>query len=190
MKSGEIRNWILFEILQSCATWDTNRWSFDFEGRATNRVFADGSSVSWEYDAGGRLSSKRDARGWRTSYNRDAAGRVVSRQTPGWYTRYSLTRDVWGDIAGETVDEGPNWPMLDTTYERDLRGNATNETVEIYGAEYGLSRTFDGFSRLTSLTAVGETAFYGYDTENRLSAVSNAVFTVTDAFTSDGLDAG
>ena len=172
-------------------TWDTNRWSFDFEGRATNRVFADGATVSWGYDAAGRLASKRNARGLHTTYVRDAAGRPVSRLVASaWYERNLRSYDEWGDLAGEIVDEDAGWTQLNTSYARDERGNATNETVEIYGAEYRLARTFDGHSRLASLAVEGETSFYAYDAENRLASVSNAAFTVTYAFTPDGLDAG
>ena len=69
-------------------------------------------------------------------------------------------------------------------------GTVTNETVMAGGEVCTLTRHLDEHHRLASLSVGDVQAHFGYDVENRLATVSNAVFTVVYAYTIDGWDAG
>ena len=64
--------------------------------------------------------------------------------------------------------------------------------VSVIGANaFTLTRQLDGRHRLSRFSIDGHLhAAYTYDAENRLAAVSNDAFTVSYAYTTDGLDAG
>ena len=69
-------------------------------------------------------------------------------------------------------------------------GTVTNETVMVGGEVCTLTRHLDEHHHLASLSVGDAQAHFGYDVENRLATVSNAVFTVAYAYTIDGWDAG
>jgi hypothetical protein len=77
------------------------------------------------------------------------------------------------------------------TQSLGIQDVATNETVTLGGTVSTLTRGMDSRHRLAVLR-VGDAppVQYGYDTENRLSTVSNPAFVATYAYTSDGWDAG
>ena len=76
-------------------------------------------------------------------------------------------------------------------YLNSALGAATNETATVGGNTATLSRGLNNRQRLADISLARQLhATYSYDAESRLSAVSNAAFTVDYAYTPDGWDAG
>ncbi len=70
-------------------------------------------------------------------------------------------------------------------------GTATNEKVTLGGTAATLARTMDNRHRLAELRSGGAApVYYGYDSESRLSTVSNDAFSASYAYTDDAWDAG
>ena len=78
---------------------------------------------------------------------------------------------------------------LKTFIKEQLLGIVTNETVS--GNKHVLVRGLDVWQRLHALTLDGQPiATYAYDSDNQLSAISNAAFVAEYHYTPDGYDAG
>jgi hypothetical protein len=76
-------------------------------------------------------------------------------------------------------------------YQNSHLGTATNETAMVGGDTATLARTLDHRHRLAELRVEDAPPVqYGYDSENRHSAVSNDAFSASYAYTDDAWDAG
>ena len=159
---------------------DTTRWLRDAAtGLVTNKVYADGSSVSYTYTPDGKLASRTWARGITTFYSYDANG--------------SLTNVVYSDSEEESYAYDPLGQQVAVSNSaavvvlaRDVFGRVTNETANVGGEVQSLVREFDSLGRLSAINGTS----YGYDFVGRLASVSNTMAVVTYRYTSDGLDAG
>ncbi|MGI5870375.1 MAG: RHS repeat-associated core domain-containing protein, partial [Kiritimatiellia bacterium] len=168
------------------SSFDATRWLYNpATGLVTNKLHADGSSIAYAYTDDGkplRTTWARDA--WKENvYGSDGllVGVSYSDATPSVFMAYNDLRHLVA--ASNSV---ARYACLHTNL-----GIATNETASIAGSSHVIARGLDEHQRLRQLTVDGGvSATYSYDNENRLSEVSNAVFSVAYRDTSDGHDAG
>ncbi|MGI6494683.1 MAG: RHS repeat-associated core domain-containing protein [Kiritimatiellia bacterium] len=172
--------------LASPASLDLTAWNYDHAtGLATNKVYADGSAVSYAYTPDGKPLRTAWARGaWKeNAYNPDGllTGVSYSDATPAAALGYdAFQRPAFASNA-----------VARYAYQNSHLGTATNETAMVGGDTATLARTLDNRHRLAELRVEDAPPVqYGYDSENRHSAVSNTAFRATYAYTSDGWDAG
>jgi len=165
--------------------WDSTHWRYDFAtGLVMNKVHADNSVVSYAYTPDGKPLRTTWARGsWKEqAYNANGLlyATTYSDATPA----VSLVYDVFQRLAAVSNE------VAAYVYANSPLGTATNETATVGGEVCTLTRRLDDRHRLASLSVGDAQAHFGYDVENRLATVSNAVFTVAYAYTIDGWDAG
>ncbi|MGI6496364.1 MAG: hypothetical protein ACOX5G_09825, partial [Kiritimatiellia bacterium] len=172
--------------LASPASLDLTAWNYDHAtGLATNKVYADGSAVSYTHTPDGKPLRTAWARGaWKeNAYNPDGllTGVSYSDATPAAALGYdAFQRPAFASNA-----------VARYAYQNSHLGTATNETAMVGGDTATLARTLDHRHRLAALRVEDAPPVqYGYDSENRHSAVSNTAFRATYAYTSDGWDAG
>ncbi|MBQ9430159.1 MAG: RHS repeat protein, partial [Kiritimatiellae bacterium] len=167
-------------------SWDWTSLIRDDIGRVTNRTDAAGGKWRTSHEAGGLVSTALNPLGYGIEYYRDVAGRITSviRHDELWESFFGY--DSFSRLS--YVDS--SYIELEYSFLRDHAGRATNEIASVGGVEYSINRGYDRWGRLTALDADGELVGYSYDCENRMSAVSNAAFSVVYAYTPDGYDAG
>jgi YD repeat-containing protein len=172
--------------LASPASLDLTAWNYDHAtGLATNKVYADGSAVSYAYTPDGRLAARAWARGLATAYAYNPDGLLTATTYSDNTPDIVLTYDLFQRPASASN------AVARYAYQNSHLGTATNETATVGGDTATLARTMDNRHRLAELRVEDAPPVqYGYDAENRHSAVSNTAFRATYAYTSDGWDAG
>ncbi|MGI6496886.1 MAG: hypothetical protein ACOX5G_12550 [Kiritimatiellia bacterium] len=172
--------------LASPASLDLTAWNYDHAtGLLTNKVYADGSAVSYAYTPDGRLAARAWARGLATAYAYNPDGLLTATTYSDNTPDIVLTYDLFQRPASASN------AVARYAYQNSHLGTATNETATVGGDTATLARTMDNRHRLAELRVEDAPPVqYGYDAENRHSAVSNTAFRATYAYTSDGWDAG
>lgn len=135
--------------------------AYDAMGRLVAETDPLGRTTRWSYDAAGRQLERIDAIGSVLSWTYDDTGRLVDTFADG-----SLISTVERDFAGRTMTlrEG------ETVHE--LAWDAAGRMIRRMRGGVGLSWTYDGDGRRTSLTGVhGEQTRYSYDAAGRVSAL-------------------
>ncbi len=125
----------------------TTTYSFGDDNRLAAETRPSGAAWQYTYDSGGRLVSKLSSQGESVQLGYNLADQVISLQDSTGVTSYSY--DVGGLLTGIDFADGSA-----ITYERDLLGRVTSQTV-------------------SAPSVAGTTTTYAYD------AVGNLV-TVTD----------
>ena len=154
------------------STDDETRWFFDFAtGLATNKIYADGSSIVYAYTDEGQPTRTTWARGaWKENdYNALGllSGISYSDSTPAVSYDYGAFKRVAS--ASNSV--------ATCRYSRDIHGMATNEAATAVGEMHIIARTSDARQRVGTLLVDGTLyAAYGYGLANRLETITNASF--------------
>lgn len=144
--------------------------TYDAAGNLVSETTGNGkATTSYEIDAAGRTTAAiLDPSGLarRTAYTYDAAGEVLSRTSTGAggtrTEQVTFERDVIGAVTRQTVENGAD--DLVTTYTVDDRGLAVSETSprgNVTGADptaYTTDYTYDALGRLTGTHAAPVTA--------------------------------
>jgi len=188
-------------ISASGGATSTRTLGYDDLGRLMTDQLANGSgtvtaSYAYSYDADSNIVSQtvnlpnNPADGTHT-YAYDQADRLTSWTTPG-----AVTTTYGWDNAGNRTQAGSATYTYDQrnelasgpqgSYSWDAEGNLTSITA---GSGVVTSYTYDGFDRVASATAGGQTATYSYDSLDRLissngAALSYAGFSIKP--TADG----
>ncbi|MGI6496844.1 MAG: RHS repeat-associated core domain-containing protein [Kiritimatiellia bacterium] len=172
--------------LASPASLDLTAWNYDHAtGLLTNKVYADGSAVSYTHNPDGRLAARTWARGLATTYAYNPDGLLTATTYSDNTPDIVLTYDLFQRPASASN------AVARYAYQNSHLGTATNETAMVGGDTATLARTLDHRHRLAELRS-GNAApvHYGYDSESRLSTVSNDAFSASYAYTDDAWDAG
>ncbi|KQV15999.1 DUF6531 domain-containing protein [Kitasatospora sp. Root107] len=147
----------LLEITDSAGQSTT--FSYDPQGRITQRRHHDGTATTLSYDERGLLTRVQDARG-AIEYTHDAAGRVLSESVDGHTTAF--TYDPLGRRTSRTTPSGivSTWtydansqpaklsnPLAALTFAYDAAGR---ETTRYLGTRAALTQTWDTSDRLSA----------------------------------------
>lgn len=170
---------------------------FDQAGRRVRRTLGNGAYATYAYDAAGQLTNLVN---WTSSnnvisffdYQYDAIGNAVVKNTMEGTERYSydalnqLTNVVYTDgVTNEFIYD----PMGNRTVARRNGGetvygvNNLNQYTNVGSAAF----TYDLNGNLASKTDGGNTTYYDYDCESRLTAVRMTGATNTYAYNALGL---
>ncbi|MEV4734162.1 RHS repeat-associated core domain-containing protein [Saccharopolyspora sp. NPDC049426] len=143
----------------------TTRYTFDERGNLSSVTDAVGNTKRYEVDAAGLVVSVTDPTGAVTRFERDRFGRIIEQvDADGGVERFGWT--VGGEIAWHQHADG--------TTERnrfDGEGNLRETTDELGGVTVTEVTHFDLVAAETRPD--GTRLEYGYDTEMRLTSVTN-----------------
>ena len=160
--------------------WDETRWVYDpATGLCRSKTYADSSTVSYTYTPDG-LPARISWPSGRWQENGYSAKREIASAERSDGETLSFSYDVYSREIAVTNDSAA------IEFTRDDRGRATNVTTTVAGTAHSLTREFDNAGRL----ARSGDLFHEYDSEGRLSAVSNSIAAVEYQYAADGLDAG
>ena len=159
-------------------TTNTTVLNYDNQGRLTNVLFPDGSSVTDQYDLSGRLTSRTDGAGNWISFNHNNQGRVTA------------VSNAYGQVIGIGYD-AVNRPVTITnadgvvvTRTYDLLNRVITNTWPDTTAEL-FQYSSNGLIAYTNQD--GQFTLFGRDGAGRLTAVTNNLLQ-TNQFTYDALD--
>jgi len=159
-------------------TADTTSWEYDY-GKATAKIYPDGSRVSFSYTTAGRPEIRTWARGVTTTYNYNPAGERIS-------TDYS---DDTPDVTYGLNDFGKPSSITDGVGARTIAYNndftVSSETIP-YISNYSVNYGYDALGRRNAMSlqnggSAVSTANYGYDAMSRISSVSGGSSLVATA---------
>ncbi len=182
---------IMLQTTRDGTAWDTTHWLYDSAfGLVTNKLYADNSTVSYTHTADGKLATRTWARGVTTAYSYDPAQNLTSIS----YWRTSVSADATPAITFaydslQRLQSAANG-LAAYSYIRNRTGKLTNEVATINGTLQSIDRNFDHYQRLITLSVNGNRVDYSYNSQGRLAAASNNLFTVAYSYTPDGYDAG
>ena len=147
---------------------DTTRWLRDAAtGLVTNKVYADGSSVSYDYTPDGKIASRTWARGVVTTYSYDRNGSLTNVVYSDGTPSVSYVYSPRGTLLAAIVDG-----VSTNRFAYDVFGQMTNEVQN----DVMIIRTFDRCGRPTGYALGGfapsREVHYSYDTLGRFTSVT------------------
>ncbi|MEU5141710.1 DUF6531 domain-containing protein [Streptomyces sp. NPDC021139] len=138
-------------------------YEYDAAGSLTSETDFDGRRVSYEHDLTGRLTARINAVGQRVGYTYDALDQPLSKTVGGVTTVYE--RNALGHVLRLSN------PHCEISYERDVVGRATSESVD----GRVLHREYDRLGRpVRRTTPTGARTSYTYDALGRMTGLECA----------------
>ena len=161
-------------------TWDTTAWTYDHAtGNCLSKTYADNSTVIYTYTPDNLPLRTTYASGrWKENVY-DSRRQVVA-------VEYSDGEIASFDYDAFLNESAASNNVASALFDRDAKGNCTNDTAVVGDESKTTRRTFDGFSRLTGIDGT----IYGYNADGLLASISNTIALVEYAYTPDRLDAG
>jgi YD repeat-containing protein len=152
--------------------------NYDFDGRMTQRTDSAGV-IGFAYTARGDLVQRTDANGNTIQFEYDAAGRLIHKIFPDG-TEARFTYDANGNLTGAfnantsialTYDDlNRVTSTVDSRFEQRIQYeyNRNGLRTRLTDSDGGVTAyTYDGNSRLTSVTTPSGAARFSYDAPNR-----------------------
>ena len=166
--------------------WDVTSWTYDpATGKCTAKRYPDGSQVAYAYTPDGLPEvTTKPSQAW--SYNvydekRQLVEMFLSDETED-------ARFAYDDFGRMTSATGVR---ASYSYARHRGGIVTNETVQMDGDAWALTRMVDGFGRLAGRgVSASDLQAIAYDGQGRVAAVSSTAAVATYAYGAGGVDAG
>ena len=167
-------------------TRDGNLWEYAANSAWSlplRKIYADGSAISYEYAPDGKPLRTVRASGRWTENHYDSQNRLTAIES-GTTNGVSDAASFFAYGALSRLASASN-EVASYTYTHSTLGVVTSETVNIGAFTASLERGIDDRSRVTSLNIAPNATFYAYNSENHLSAISNAVFSLTYLYERD-----
>ena len=166
--------------------WDVTTWAYDPNtGKCTAKRYPDGSQVAYAYTPDGLPEvTTKPSQAW--SYNvYDEKRQLVEMFLS------DETEDAWFAYDGFGRMTSATGARASYSYARHRGGIVTNETVQMDGDAWTLTRTVDEFGRLAGRgVSASDLQAIAYDGQGRVAAVSSAAAVATYAYGAGGVDAG
>ena len=145
------------------------------------KIYADGSAISYEYAPDGKFLRTVRASGRWSENHYDSQNRLTSTESGTISGLPDATSSfTYGSLS--RLASASN-SVASYAYARSTLGVVTNETAKIGAFSASLERGIDDRSRVSSLSIAPSTAeFYAYDSESRLSTISNSAFSLTYSY--------
>ena len=143
------------------------------------KTYADGSTVAYTYTPDNLPLRTTFASGrWKENVYDERRQVVAVEYSDG--DTVSLAYDAFLNEIAFSND------VAAANFDRDAKGNCTNDAAVVGNESKTTRRTFDGFSRLTGIDGT----IYDYNADGLLASISNDIALVEYAYTPDRLDAG